>query len=154
MLNQFIGMGRLTKDVEIRKTQSQKSVASFTIAIDGNVKKGTDGQPLKDEKGFYVREPATFVECVAWNQLADRLGTYAKKGSRLIVNGRIQTRNYDDAQGVKHYVTEVVAMSAEIVDKVERTGDSPANANNQAASAPAPETDASSLDISSDDLPF
>ena len=134
-MNRTVLTGRLTKDVEIRKTQSGLSVASFTVAVDRRVK--TDGEKTAD-----------FIECVAWRQGADFLGTYAKKGDMVGVDGHIQTRNYDDAQGVKHYVTEIQCDNVEILSS-KRTAE-----QQKQEKQPEPEELSNGLDISSDDLPF
>ena len=131
-MNRTVLTGRLTKDVEVRKTQSGLSVASFTVAVDRRVK--TDGEKTAD-----------FIECVAWRQGADFLGTYAKKGDMVGVDGHIKTRNYDDAQGVKHYVTEIQCDNVEILSS-KRTAEQPKQEKQQ-------EPD-NSIDISSDDLPW
>lgn len=91
MINREVLVGRLTKDCEVKKTQSGISTCSFTVACDRRGE-GTD-----------------FINCVAWRQSADFLGQYAKKGALVGVDGHIQTRNYDDKDGKKIYVTEVVA---------------------------------------------
>lgn len=96
MLNIVALVGRLTKDCEVRKTQSGLSTCSFAVACKRRGE-GTD-----------------FINCVAWRQSADFLGQYAKKGNVIAVSGHIQTRNYDDKDGKKVYVTEVVADSVKL----------------------------------------
>lgn len=155
MINRVVLVGRLTKDVEIRKTQSGLSVASFTVAVDRRGARQDQGsnQPTAD-----------FISCVAWRQTADFLGTYAKKGALVGVDGRLQTRTYDDAQGNRHYVTEVVCDNANLL---ESKGSSQQRASQQDNSFQQPtysqpqsngsgndDFGAGSLDISSDDLPF
>ena len=88
--------GRLTSDVEVRKTQSGLSVASFTVAVQ------------KD------KEHADFINCVAWRQSADFLGQFTHKGDMVGVMGRLQTRDYE-RDGQKVYVTEVIADRVEIL---------------------------------------
>ena len=97
-INRVVLVGRLTKDVEIRKTQSGLSVAQFTVAVDRRYS--------KDEE-----QTADFINCVAWRQSADYLGSYSHKGSQVGIEGRIQTRNYDGQDGKRVYVTEVVCDS-------------------------------------------
>lgn len=105
MINNVVLVGRLTKDVEIRKTQSGLSVASFTVACD---------RRLSQEQKNNNEQSADFISCVAWRGSADFLGNYAHKGDTVGVEGRIQTRNYDrDEQKV--YVTEIVANSVSIL---------------------------------------
>lgn len=156
MINRVVLVGRLTKDPVLRKTQSQISVTSFTVAI--NRKFQTQDQQTTD-----------FINCVAWTKTADFLAQYAKKGALIGVEGRIQTRNYDDANGKKVYVTEVVCDSAQLLESKAvaenrntsgnyQENNSKQDTNNSYfpddngdmddySSGPA-------LDISSDDLPF
>ena len=158
MINRVVLVGRLTKDVEVRKTQSGLSVASFTVACDRRGTKNPDGSCSAD-----------FINCVAWRQSADFLGQYARKGAMVGVEGRIQTRSYDDAQGTRRFVTEVVCDNVSLLEsrsqsmaRAQQPNDYNAPAYNQQSyqqpAAPSAGTDDpfgnSSLDISSDDLPF
>lgn len=95
-MNSVTISGRLTADVEVRKTQSGLSVASFTVAVQ------------KD------KEHADFINCVAWRQSADFLGQYSHKGDMVGVMGRLSTRDYE-RDGQKVYVTEVIADRVEIL---------------------------------------
>lgn len=95
-MNSVTISGRLTSDVEVRKTQSGLSVASFTVAVQ------------KD------KEHADFINCVAWRQSADFLGQFTHKGDMVGVMGRLQTRDYE-RDGQKVYVTEVIADRVEIL---------------------------------------
>lgn len=105
MINRTVLVGRLTKDPEVRKTQSGISCAMFTVACDRNRK--------KDENS---NEPtADFISCVAWRQPADFLGQYAHKGSLVGVDGRIQTRTYEK-DGQRIYMTEVVADQVRLLE--------------------------------------
>lgn len=102
--------GRLTRDPEIRKTSTGKSVCSFTLAVDKKMSK--DQKETAKQNG----EPtADFISCVAWNHDADYLSTYANKGNIVEISGRIQTRSYDDKDGRKIYVTEVVAADLQLI---------------------------------------
>jgi single-strand DNA-binding protein len=78
-MNKVIMIGRLTKDPEVKKTSSGKSVASFSLAVSDR----------------YNRDKTDFINCVAWEKTADYLGNYVKKGNLIAVEGRISTRNYD-----------------------------------------------------------
>ena len=92
-MNKFIGIGRLTKDPEVRTTTSGNTVATFTIAIDR----------------FGAKEKATdFINCVAWNKTAENLANYCGKGSQVAVDGSVQVRTYEK-DGSKRYITEVIA---------------------------------------------
>ena len=108
MINRVVLVGRLTKDVEVRKTSSGLSVASFTVAC--------DRRGARNQDAGSMQQTADFISCVAWRQTADFLGAYAKKGAMVGVDGRIQTRNYDGADGRKVYVTEVVADSVQLLE--------------------------------------
>lgn len=95
-INNVVLVGRLTKDIELRKSQSGQSVCSFTVAVNR------------------WSEEADFINCVAWKQSADFLSQYASKGDVVSVEGRIQTRSYEGEHG-KVYVTEVVANSVQLL---------------------------------------
>lgn len=92
MLNNIIIMGRLTKDPEIRYTQTNKPVASFSIACER-------------DRG----EDADFIDCIAWEKTAEFLNKYFKKGSMIIVNGRLTQRMWEDRDGKRRTAHEVVA---------------------------------------------
>lgn len=97
-MNKVILLGRLTKDPETRYTQSTNTqVTSFTLAVNRRFVKQVE------------ERQADFINCVAWNKTAEFVSKYFRKGQQVGVIGRIQTRNYDDEQGVKHYITEVIA---------------------------------------------
>lgn len=101
-------IGRLTKDPEVKKTQSGTSVCSFTIAVDRRFK-NADGTRQTD-----------FIPCVGWRQVADIIGQYFHKGSRIGITGSIQTRSYDSQNG-KVFITEVLAEEIEFIDKKSET---------------------------------
>ncbi|WP_161979882.1 single-stranded DNA-binding protein, partial [Streptococcus sp. S784/96/1] len=97
MINNVVLVGRLTRDVELRYTPGNVAVVTFTLAVNRN-RKNQNGE----------RE-ADFINCVIWNQPAENLANWAKKGALIGITGRIQTRNYENQQGQRVYVTEVVA---------------------------------------------
>jgi len=103
-MNKVILIGRLTRDPEVKTTQSQVSVCSFTIAVD---------RKFKSASG---EKQADFISCVAWRQQAEFLGRYFQKGSRVGIVGNLQSRSYDDANGKKVYVTEVIVDEIEFVE--------------------------------------
>lgn len=157
MINRVVLVGRMTKDPVLRKTASGTSVVSFTVACDRRVK--TEGQPTAD-----------FINTVAWNKTADIVAQYTHKGSLIGVEGRIQTRSYDDQSGKRVYITEVVADSVQFLESKNASSNS-ANAyvpedtfnqsyqgnNDNASSSQSYSSDFASsdtLDIASDDLPF
>lgn len=100
-MNKAILNGRLTKDPELTITPSQISVCKFTLAVDRRFK-SANGEKQAD-----------FIPIVAWRQQADFAAKYFRKGSKMIVVGNIQTRNWDDSEGKKHYVTEIIAEEIE-----------------------------------------
>lgn len=153
MINRVVLVGRLTRDPQLRKTNTGKSVASFTLAVDRRKSANTDpSQPTAD-----------FIPCIAWNQAADLICQYTHKGSQLGVDGRIQTRNYDDPNnpGRKVYVTEVICDNFTFLD-TRNSGSQQTTADNNSGYYPDDnmyEEDSSvdsapTLNISSDDLPF
>lgn len=155
-LNRWVGTGRLGKDIEVKKTQSDLSVCSFQIACD-RAKSKNEAEPITD-----------WITCVAWRQSADYLGQYAHKGDVLGVDGSIQTRTYDDAQGNRHYITEVKCDRVTIISSKHEQSSMPAQSSAQkgynvpqTAQAKTSikrseiDTSASAIpEISSDDLPF
>ena len=116
MTNIAVLIGRPTKDIELRTTQSGISVASFTLAVD------RDSSKQKDE--------ADFVPCVAWNKTAEILSQYAGKGRLICVEGRIQTRNYDNKEGQRVYVTEVVVERLKLLPSGQKSQNGSQNALN------------------------
>lgn len=103
-MNRIMLLGRLTKDPEIRKTPADKSVCTFTLAVD---------RPFmgRDEK-----KEADFINIVAWGKTADLCSTYLGKGERALVEGRLQIRSYDGRDGQKRWITEVIAERVEFVE--------------------------------------
>ena len=160
MINRVVLVGRLTRDVEVRKTASGLSVATFTVACDRRVARGQDGNN---------QQSADFISCVAWRQAADFLGSYARKGALVGVEGRIQTRNYD-RDGQKVYVTEIVCDTVNLLESKSQSQNRAQNSGyqdnsyQQPYSQPKPSVNDDfvsddfgagiGMDISSDDLPF
>jgi len=115
MLNRVILIGRLTKDIEVKKTNSGLSVTSFTVAVNRRTSNGNE---------------ADFINCTAWRNTADFLGKYAAKGNLVSVEGRIQTRNYQNNEGRTVYVTEVVCDSVQLLEsRSQREGSSNYDSN-------------------------
>ena len=104
-MNKVILMGRLTRDPEVRYSQGENAlaIARYTLAVDRRFKR--DGEQTAD-----------FINCVAWNKTADLMTQYLHKGSLIGLEGRIQTRSYDNQQGQRVYVTEVVAESVQFLE--------------------------------------
>lgn len=101
-MNNIILIGRLTKDPELRYTQAGKAVCSFTLAID---------RPYSGDK-----KETDFINIVVWNKVGENCAQYLSKGRKVAVQGRLQIRNYEDDNGKRHYVTEVVANSVEFLE--------------------------------------
>lgn len=109
-MNKVVLLGRLTKDPELRSTQSGASVCQFSIAVDRKYK--SEGQPTAD-----------FINCVAWRKTAEFICNYFAKGSRIALVGQIQTRTYDDNDGKKVYVTEVIVDEVEFCESKRQAQD-------------------------------
>lgn len=104
-MNSVTLIGRMTKDAEIRHTQSGKAVASFSVACDR-------GQ--KDAQG---KTQADFINCIAWEKTAELIGKWFPKGKPICVEGRIQTRKYQAKDGSNRYATEVVVNKVEFLPR-------------------------------------
>ena len=144
-MNKVILMGRLTKEPEVRYTQNSNTlVCSFTLAVSRRfTRQGEERQ-------------ADFINIVAWSKLGEFCSKYFKKGQQVAIVGRIQTRTWDDDQGTKHYVTEVVAEEAYFADS-KRDGDTSNTSfeNTFGTTMPGGMGDTSDFEVSaSDDLPF
>ena len=157
-MNKAILIGRLTKDPELRTTPTGRNVCQFSVAVSRNFT-NANGE----------RE-ADFINCVVWDKQAENLVKYQKKGNQIAVEGRIQTRNYDDKDGKKVYVTEILASNISFLDS-KGTG---ATGNTSFNNLPAPpmvdtssnnmetvsvekdpfEAFGDSIEISDNDLPF
>jgi single-stranded DNA-binding protein 3 len=140
MMNSICLVGRLTKDVELRYTPSNVAVATFTLAVN---------RTFKNENG---EREADFINCVMWRQQAENLANWAKKGALIGITGRIQTRSYDNQQGQRVYVTEVVAEQFQLL---ESKGQGNQGQQKQAQQqTPDFSRQGAPMDISDDDLPF
>lgn len=161
MLNSVSLTGRLTRDVDLRYTQSGTAVGSFTLAVD---------RKFKSKNG---ERETDFVNCQIWRKSAENCANFTKKGSLVGVEGHIQTRTYDNAQGQKVFVTEVIVDNFALLESRQASQNSPksqqtANASatattNVSQTAPnasranATDTFANNgqpIDIQGDDLPF
>lgn len=138
MINNVTLVGRLTRDPELRYTTSDVAVATFNLAVNRNFK-GANGE----------RE-ADFINCMIWRKQAELFADWCKKGNLVGITGRIQTRSYDNQQGQRVYVTEVVAETFQLLEK----RDNSANQSNIEEQMPASFGATNPLDISDDDLPF
>jgi single-strand DNA-binding protein len=139
-LNKAMIIGNVTRDPEIRNTPAGQSVCSFGVATN---------RIWKNQAGEKQNKPE-FHNIVAWAKLAETCSTYLKKGSKVYIEGRLQTRNWDDPSGVKKYRTEIICQSMIMLDK-----------KGAASTAPAPETaseapaaEGSEEEINVEDIPF
>lgn len=137
MLNSTVLVGRLTDNAELRYTQNNQAVATFRLAVN---------RPFKSQNG---EREADFINCVIWRQQAENLANWAKKGALIGITGRIQTRNYENQQGQRVYVTEVVAENFQLLESQKERDNQP-----QVNSRPDFGRNTSPMDISDDDLPF
>ena len=103
-MNKVCLVGRLTKDPELRNTTTGRAVCQFSIAVN---------RTFTSQNG---QREADFINCVTWDKQAENLAKYMHKGSLISVDGRIQTRNYDDKDGKKVYVTEVLAQNIQFLE--------------------------------------
>ena len=162
MINRAVLTGRLTKNPELRTTQSGLSVVSFNLAVD---------RPFKDNNGNHG---ADFISCVIWRKAAENFCNFTSKGSLVGIDGRLQTRNYQDNDGKTVYVTEVLVESFTLLEsKKDRLSNSNGGngnnnaygnnnngtnyTNNSSTQSQAPDPFAGSgdtIDITDDDLPF
>ena len=104
MINRVVLVGRMTRDPELRRTPQGDAVTSFTLAVNRNFT-SRDGQ-----------QQADFINCVVWRKPAENVERYCSKGSLVGVEGRIQTRSYDNSQGQKVYVVEVICDSVQFLE--------------------------------------
>ena len=163
MINNVVLVGRLTRDPELRFTANGTATATFNLAVNRN---------FTNQSG---EREADFVNCVIWRKPAETLANYAKKGTLLGVVGRIQTRNYENQQGQRVYVTEVVCDNFQLLESrnanEQRQNTENFNNQNQQSSQAQQSTmpgfgnfgnqtntdpfgQSSQIDISDDDLPF
>lgn len=141
-MNKVILIGRLAADPELRHTQSGKAVASYRLAVDRQNKQ--DGQPEAD-----------FINCVAWNKSAEFASTYLHKGTKIAIEGRIQTGSYEK-DGVKHYTTDIIVDRHEFCESKKSSGSPDYGGGYQAAvpSYPAPNQQFVEMGDDGDVLPF
>ncbi|EGO2662594.1 single-stranded DNA-binding protein [Enterococcus faecalis] len=149
MMNNVTLIGRATKDPDLRYTASGAAVATFTLAVNRN---------YKNQNGD--RE-ADYIQCVIWRKPAETLANYVKKGTLLGISGRLQTRNYENQQGQRVYVTEVIVESFYLLESRSQS-ESREQKTTTSQTPPMDNTmgnnddpfDGNPIDISDDDLPF
>lgn len=130
-------VGRLTKDSELRFTENEKKVGNFTLAIN---------RDYKNTNGEYETD---FINCVVFGEQAETLNKYTQKGDLIGVQGRFQTRNYEDKEGKKHYITEVLVHKVQFLS----TKNSQKNENNVESFDPYVEI-GNKVAFDEDSLPF
>ncbi len=143
-MNKVILMGRLTRDPEVRYTQTSNTlVASFSLAVNRRfARQGEERQ-------------ADFINCVAWNKSGEFVSKYFKKGQQVGVIGRLQTRTWDDDKGQKHYITEVVVEETYFADSKRDSSTADFDSSSFGTDMSAPMGSDSEFEVSSgDDLPF
>ena len=123
-MNKVILMGRITRDAEIRYTQGEKSTAigRFSLAVDRRFKKDNDEQNTD------------FISCIAFGKIAEFLEKFGRKGTKFVVDGRIQTGSYNNKDGQKVYTTDVVVENIEFAESKNSSGSG--GSTNQPAPAP------------------
>lgn len=152
MLNRVILIGRLTRDPELRYTPAGVAVTQFTLAVD---------RPFSKQGG---EREADFIPVVTWRQLAETCANYLRKGRLTAVEGRIQVRNYDNNEGRRVYVTEIIADNVRFLESSGAGGNREDGGQGQGgrySGGPASggsqdpfSDDGKTIDISDDDLPF
>ena len=159
-MNKVVLIGRLTRDPELRYTGSNTAVATFSLAVNRN---------FTNQQG---EREADFINIVVWRKQAENVKNYLSQGSQVAIEGRIQTRSYDDNNGQKRYVTEVVADNVEFLSSKNSSKSSNGGNNSQTSDptpydfGPAPEPKGTNVDsnpfadfgasieVSDDELPF
>lgn len=148
MINNVVLVGRLTKDIDLRYAGNGIAVGNFTLAVNRKVK--SEGQPAAD-----------FINCVGWKKTAEIIANYTRKGSQIGIEGSIQTRSYDNNEGKRVYITEVLVQSVTLLDSKSESGnESNKQSSNNTTSTPSNmgndpfDRGSQPIDISDDDLPF
>ena len=113
MINNVVLVGRLTKDIDLKYTGSGTAVGTFNLAVNRN---------FTDQNG---EKKSDFVNCVIWRKSAENMANFTRKGSLVGITGRIQTRNYDNPQGVRVYITEVVVENFTLLESKQVTEQRP-----------------------------
>ena len=146
MINNVTLVGRLTKDVELKYTPSNVANVSFALAVNRTFK-NANGERESD-----------FINCVIWRKSAENFANFVKKGALIGITGRIQTRNYENTQGQRVYITEVIAENFQMLEsRNQQQGQQqaqPQQAKQQQAKQPDPFSGGAPMDLNDDSLPF
>lgn len=140
MMNRVVLVGRLTKDPELKYTQSGVPVANFTLAVN---------RPFSNQQG---EKEADFINCIVWRKPAENVANFLKKGSLAGVDGRVQTRHYEGQDGKRVFVTEIVAESVQFLEPKNQGSQPPPKQQKQNGFKQ--QDTYGNIDISDDDLPF
>ena len=134
-MNKVSLIGRVTKDIEVRYTPSEKAYVNFTLAV-----------PRRTSE-----DETDFISCTAWSKTAEIMGKYVSKGDRIGASGRIQVRNYENQEGKKVYVTEVIIEEFDFIEqkKEKVTTDAP-----RPLRQPEKKTSDGFIEVDDDELPF
>lgn len=142
MINLFVGIGRTTKDIDLRYSQNGTAVARFTLAINDR----------------FNKDEANFINCVAFKKTAELIAQYVKKGHQIGVEGRVQTGSYEK-DGQRIYTTDIIVNNVQFLES--RNHSQPNNSqqqvnayNNEVKQAQSFENEGQQIDVNSDDLPF
>lgn len=136
MINRTVLVGRLTKDPDLKYTSNGVAVATFNLAVD---------RSFTNKNG---EREADFIRCLIWRKSAENFANFTHKGSLVGIDGRIQTRSYENQQGQKVYVAEVIADSFNLLEPKRNNQGSQQNSNRD------PFAGGQQIDISDNDLPF
>ena len=143
MINNVTLIGRLTKDAELKYTPANQAVAQFTLAVNRTFK-NANGERESD-----------FINCVIWRKSAENFANFAKKGALIGITGRIQTRNYENQQGQRVYITEVIAENFQMLEsRNQQQGQQQVQVTQQQAKQPDPFAGGAPTSLNDDDLPF
>ena len=145
MINNVTLVGRLTKDVELKYTPANQAVVQFVLAVNRTFK-NANGERESD-----------FINCVIWRKSAENFANFAKKGALIGITGRIQTRNYENQQGQRVYITEVIAENFQMLEsRNQQQGQqqSQQQATQQQVKQPDPFSGGTPMNLNDDDLPF
>lgn len=141
-MNRTVLVGRLTKDPDLRYTSNGTATASFTVAVNRNFKNASG------------EREADFINCVAWRKAAETLSSYTKKGSQIAVEGRLQTRSYDNQQGQRVFVTELVVENFTFLDSKKEDGNQNRPSPRQSAPSDPFVNNSQTISVDDDSLPF
>ena len=137
MINRVVLVGRLVRDPELRRTQTNQAVTTFTVAVDNRFSKDRE-------------KSASFIPVTCWNQTAEFVAQYLKKGSLVGSDGRLQQRSYENNAGAKVNVIEIIADSVQSLESKQEGS----SANQGGYQADVPPSEEVGVDVSDDDLPF